>query len=194
MTRRPTAGTVTSWRSCTWRTSLCTGSGIPRTARRTDSVNRNAAPGYSGSHSLSCRGRRWRTPGQSLRLLARRFWSMGGVSTVVCKIAIPTNISRWKSSQDPLHLRFVLRTELGLDHRIQQPVPVVLPGLLRVHDQPPCTARHPALPDQVRRSVGGVRATGTLPVHSCKLSGSLEAIDADLAVRYLRSTCIWHII
>lgn len=60
---------------------------------------------------------------------------------------------RREGAQDPLHLRPVFRIELGLDHRLQQPFPMVLPRLLCMYDQPSRTARYSTLSEQVWRGV-----------------------------------------
>lgn len=47
---------------------------------------------------------------------------------------------RRQGSQDPLHLRPLLRPQLGSDHRLLESLPLVLPGLLRRDDLSPCPA------------------------------------------------------
>lgn len=97
-----------------------------------------------------------------------RFWCRGGVRRSLPHIFL--NLADWPlrrpGSQGPLHMRPVLRVELGSHHRLRQPVPVVLPGVLRMHDHAPRDAGYPALPEQVWGGVGRVREAGSIFVYS----------------------------
>ena len=111
-------------------------------------------------------GRRLRTLARSRRRRAIPSWSMGGVCSfpppllsfcdILKLIDLFSPCDRRLRPQDPLHLRHVLCAKLGPDHRLQQPLPLVLPRLFRCDDRPPRHARYPALQRKVWRGVGAV--------------------------------------
>lgn len=72
-------------------------------------------------------------------------------ATLSILMELPTHaFNRRQGPQDSLHMRSLLRTELGSHHWVFQRLPLVLPGVLRLHDRSSCPTRHSALPDQVR--------------------------------------------
>lgn len=70
-----------------------------------------------------------------------------------------------------LHVRCVLCSDVGPHHGLLQPVPVVLPLLLRLYDRPPRPARHHPLSEEIRPGLGGVHSPGALALHSCEFYG-----------------------
>jgi hypothetical protein len=79
-------------------------------------------------------------------------------------------------------VRSLLRPQLGRHHRLQIPLPVVLPPLLRVHDHPPCDQGYPALSSEVWRGVAGVREEGALAVRAGEFCSFLRLLFREGAV------------
>ena len=66
-------------------------------------------------------------------------------------------------------MRCVLRGDVGPHHRLQQPVPVVLPRVLRCNDCPSSATRHNPLQEEIRPGLGGVYSPSSLALHSGEL-------------------------
>lgn len=167
MRHQCTVGIDLVWSSFTLHIFSFTGFGTRRTVKRIASDKRNVVPHQRGRHSRNCRGRLRRIQRRLRRTPGTHFWLMAGVSIQAVSLeGSVVDIARWLCSQNSLHMRLVLRTELGACHRVPKPVPVVLSLVLRRYDITSGFSRYPALRNQVWRILARVQAACSLFVYS----------------------------